>query len=106
MTLNKSVWLGSAAAILSVAAAQAADLPSRKSAPVEYVRVCSAYGAGFFFIPGTDTCLKIGGRVRADYAVVPAQDTYSALGTAAARARTVYGVNPSAIAGGDVAAGQ
>ena len=77
MTLNKSVWLGSAAAILSVAAAQAADLPSRKSAPVEYVRVCSAYGAGFFFIPGSDTCLKIGGRVRADYAYVPAKTIYS-----------------------------
>ena len=82
MTLNKSVWLGSAAAILSVAAAQAADLPSRKSAPVEYVRVCSAYGAGFFFIPGTDTCLKIGGRVRADYAYVPAKTIYkNAAGT-------------------------
>ena len=82
MTLNKSVWLGSAAAILSVAAAQAADLPSRKSAPVEYVRVCSAYGAGFFFIPGSDTCLKIGGRVRADYAYVPAKDIYkNAAGT-------------------------
>ncbi len=83
MTFNKSVLLGSAAAILSVAAAQAADLPSRKSAPVEYVRVCSAYGAGYFFIPGTDTCLKIGGRVRADYAFVPAKDIYSATGTAA-----------------------
>ena len=82
MTLNKSVWLGSAAAILSVAAAQAADLPSRKSAPVEYVRVCSAYGAGFFFIPGSDTCLKIGGRVRADYAYVPAKTIYkNAAGT-------------------------
>jgi len=67
MTLNKSVWLGSAAAIFSVAAAQAADLPSRKSAPVEYVKVCSAYGAGFFFIPGTDTCLRIGGYVRIEY---------------------------------------
>ncbi len=47
------------------------------------MKVCSAYGAGFFFIPGTDTCLKIGGRVRADYAYVPANDTYSALGTTA-----------------------
>jgi len=47
------------------------------------VKVCTAYGAGFFFIPGTDTCLKIGGRVRADYAYVPAKDTYSALGVVA-----------------------
>lgn len=33
----------------------------------EYVRVCSAHGAGFFYIPGSDTCIKIGGRVRFDY---------------------------------------
>lgn len=54
------------ALIVSVGAASAADLPARKSAPVEYVRVCSAYGAGFFYIPGTETCLRIGGRVRAE----------------------------------------
>jgi hypothetical protein len=39
----------------------------RKAAPVEYVRVCTAHGAGFFYIPGTDTCLRIGGRARAEY---------------------------------------
>ena len=83
MTFTKSILLGSATAILAVASANAADLPSRKSAPVEYVKVCSAYGAGFFFIPGTDTCLKIGGRVRADYAYVPAKAQFSALGTIA-----------------------
>ncbi|MDP3895585.1 MAG: porin, partial [Mesorhizobium sp.] len=31
--------------------------------PVEYVRICDAYGAGFFYIPGTETCLKISGYV-------------------------------------------
>ncbi len=35
--------------------------------PVQYVKICSLYGAGFFYIPGTDTCLKIGGYVRAEY---------------------------------------
>ena len=69
MKLVKSLLLGSAAGIAAVAGAQAADLPSRKAAPVEYVRVCSAYGAGFFYIPGTDTCLRVGGRVRAEYVV-------------------------------------
>lgn len=69
MKLVKSLLLGSAAGIAAVAGAQAADLPSRKAAPVEYVRVCSAYGAGFFYIPGTDTCLRVGGRVRAEYTV-------------------------------------
>jgi len=32
--------------------------------PVEYVKVCSLYGAGYYYIPGTDTCIKIGGYVR------------------------------------------
>ena len=61
------------AAGLGVAAtsAQAADLaPSQPIAdPVDYVRVCNAFGVGFFYIPGTDTCLRIAGRVRADYNV-------------------------------------
>ncbi|AOO81858.1 porin [Bosea vaviloviae] len=69
MKLVKSLLLGSAAGIAAVAGAQAADLPSRKAAPVEYVRVCSTYGAGFFYIPGTETCLRVGGRVRAEYSV-------------------------------------
>jgi hypothetical protein len=38
-----------------------------KAAAVEYVRVCSTYGAGFFYIPGTETCLRVAGRVRAEY---------------------------------------
>src|SRR6185295_6983158 len=59
--------LGSAAGLCAVAGAEAADLPVKKAAPVEYVRVCTAYGAGFFYIPGTDTCLRVGGRARAEY---------------------------------------
>ena len=31
---------------------------------VEYVKVCSLYGEGFYYIPGTDTCLRIGGYVQ------------------------------------------
>ena len=34
-----------------------------KSKPVEYVKVCPAFGPGFYYIPGSDTCLKIGGNV-------------------------------------------
>src|SRR3954463_1305278 len=60
----RSVLLGSAAGLCAVAGAQAADLPVKKAAPVEYVRICTAYGAGFFYIPGTDTCLRVGGRAR------------------------------------------
>ncbi|SFL18428.1 porin [Methylobacterium pseudosasicola] len=64
MKLLKSSLLGSAAAFAAVGAAHAADLPVKKAAPIEYVRVCSAFGAGFFYIPGTDTCLRISGRAR------------------------------------------
>ena len=68
MTKMKGLLLGAAAGLASVASAQAADLPV-KAAPVEYVKVCSLYGAGFFYIPGTDTCLKIGGylRIQSEY---------------------------------------
>lgn len=59
--------LGSAAALCAAANAQAADLPAANSAPVEYVRVCTTHGEGFFYVPGTDSCLRISGRVRADY---------------------------------------
>jgi Porin subfamily len=65
MKMVKSLLLGSAAGLVAVAGAQAADLPV-KAKPVEYVRICSLYGEGFFYIPGTDTCLKIGGWVRYD----------------------------------------
>lgn len=67
MKAIKSILLGSAAGFVSVAAAQAADLPTRKAAPIEYVRVCDAYGSGFFYIPGTDTCLRVGGAVVAEW---------------------------------------
>ena len=59
----------SASVLATVAGAQAADLPTRKAAPVQYVKICDAYGAGFFYIPGTDTCLRVGGLVLADLSV-------------------------------------
>jgi hypothetical protein len=65
MKMVKSLVLGSAAALIAVGGAQAADLPVKAKA-VEYVRVCSLYGAGFWYIPGTDTCIKIGGYLRVD----------------------------------------
>lgn len=63
MKLTKSLILGSAAMFAS-AGARAADLPV-KTKPVEYVKICSLYGAGFYYIPGTDTCMKLGGYLRA-----------------------------------------
>ncbi len=66
MKMVKSLLLGSAAGLVAVAGAQAADLPV-KAKPVEYVKICTLYGAGYYYIPGSDTCIKIGGYVRADY---------------------------------------
>ncbi|MFG1465214.1 porin [Xanthobacter sp. DSM 24535] len=66
MKMVKSLLLGSAAGLVAVAGANAADLPVKAKA-VEYVKVCSAYGAGYYYVPGTDTCLKIGGYARVDY---------------------------------------
>src|SRR5882724_7018242 len=65
MKVAKKLILGSAAGLLAIGGAQAADLPVKAKA-VEYVKICSLYGAGFFFIPGTDTCIKLGGYLRAD----------------------------------------
>jgi len=67
MKMVKSLLLGSAAGLVAVAGAQAADLPV-KAKPVQYVKICSLYGVGFYYIPGTDMCLKVGGWVRAEYA--------------------------------------
>ncbi len=61
----RNLILGSAAGLLAIGGAQAADLPVKAKA-VEYVRICSLYGAGFFYIPGTDTCIKLGGYLRVD----------------------------------------
>jgi hypothetical protein len=65
MNLVKSLILGSTATLLAVGGAQAADLPVKAKA-VEYVKVCSLYGPGFYYIPGTDTCIKLGGYLRVD----------------------------------------
>ncbi|WP_075215762.1 porin [Mongoliimonas terrestris] len=61
----KSVLLGTVAGLVAVTGAQAADLPGEAvPAAVDYVKVCDTFGTGFFYIPGTETCLDISGRVR------------------------------------------
>src|SRR3569833_508805 len=68
MKVVKSLLLGTAAGLIAVGGAQAADLPVKAKA-VEYVKVCSLYGAGFYYIPGSDTCIKLGGYLRAEVAL-------------------------------------
>src|SRR5262249_21810223 len=63
MKMVKSLLLGTAAGLIAVAGAQGAELPV-KAAPVQYVKICTLYGDGFYYIPGTDICLKVGGYVR------------------------------------------
>ncbi|NKB51153.1 MAG: hypothetical protein GKR97_02840 [Rhizobiaceae bacterium] len=63
----KSLLMGSAAALITVSAAQAADAVVAEPEPIESVRVCDMYGAGFFYIPGTEKCLAISGELRIQY---------------------------------------
>ena len=65
----RSLLLGSAAAMVAVSGAQAADAIVVEPEPVEYVRVCDAYGNGFFYIPGTETCIDFSGYIRSYYSV-------------------------------------
>jgi len=67
MTLIKSILLGSAAGIVAVASAQAADLPTKKAAPVEYVKVCNVGGITGWTLPGSDTCVKFSGYITAQF---------------------------------------
>lgn len=50
------------------APAIAADLPVAPE-PVDYVRICDAYGSRFYYIPGTETCLRVRGRLRTEFRV-------------------------------------
>ena len=63
----KSLLFGSAAALVAVSGARAADaVVVAEPEPAEYVRICDVYGTGYFYIPGTETCLRVGGYVRMD----------------------------------------
>jgi hypothetical protein len=80
MTLIKSLLLGSAAGIVAVASAQAADLPTRKGAPAaEYVKICTINVGGTpivgFTLPSSDVCLKISGYDSAQYTVSSRADS-------------------------------
>jgi hypothetical protein len=66
----KSLLLGSAAAFVAVSGARAADaVVIAEPEPMEYVRICDTYGVGYYYIPGTETCLKVSGYARYDIGV-------------------------------------
>ena len=87
MRVGKSLLLGTAAGVIVVSAAQAADLPV-KAKPIEYVKVCSLYGAGFFYIPGTDKCIKLGGYFREQWNIHGAGDSTAYMNSSARWTRT------------------
>ncbi|MGO4439296.1 porin [Rhizobium sp. RAF56] len=63
----KSFLIVSAAVLTATSGARAADaIVAAEPEPLEYVRICDAYGDSYFFIPGTETCLRIGGKVRTE----------------------------------------
>jgi hypothetical protein len=75
-----SFYIAMVLCLSSMSGSYAADVPSLQAKPaVDYVRVCSTHGAGFFYIPGTDSCLRVSGLARAGLRYVEpvsrAQDT-------------------------------
>jgi hypothetical protein len=89
MRIVKSLLLGSAAGIVAVAGAHGADMPM-KAKPVQYVKICTLYGDGYYYIPGSDTCIKFGGYVQSDYGYnVAGSRTPAYSGTQGAQDRTV-----------------
>ncbi|AQX19434.1 porin [Bartonella sp. WD16.2] len=64
---SKALLLGSAVVLAEISSAQADSTITAESKPIEYVRVCDAYGPGYFYIPGTETCIRLSGYVRADF---------------------------------------
>jgi hypothetical protein len=63
--MTKTMLLATAAGFAALTAAQAADIPV-KAKPVQFVKICPLYGDGFYYIPGTQTCIKVGGKVQLD----------------------------------------
>src|SRR5580765_6911556 len=78
-----------AASLVVLSEARAGDLPG-KPRPAEYVRTCAQDGDGFYYIPGTDTCIRIGGYARVDYGWnANSVQVPQTVGTAGAQDRTV-----------------
>lgn len=72
---------------------------SASAQPVEYVRVCDTYGAGYFYIPGTDKCIRVDdGTVRYETATGTVQEESSLAARVSdleARISDAFGNGPS-----------
>ena len=96
MTLIKSILLGSAAGIVAIAGAQAADLPTKKAAPVvQYVKICNVGGITGWTLPGSDTCVRLSGYITAQFVAGNLNTQYN-WGTTAEAAALATGLSPGA----------
>jgi hypothetical protein len=79
--------VSSAAALLFVgmASASAADavVAAPPEAPVNAVQICDAFGTGYFYIPGSETCLRLSGNI----AVTAGYDSFREAGYSSVEAR-------------------
>jgi hypothetical protein len=65
MKIPRLLFLCCAAVLVAHAPGRAAELHG-KAKPLAREKSCSAYGAGFRHVPGSDVCVKIGGWARAE----------------------------------------
>ena len=86
------IGLVATTALCAVSTAQAADIPA-VAEPINYVQACDAFGAGYFQLPGKETCIKLGGRIRANYVSHNLTDAPGVLVDAQAAVWTTNGVN-------------
>ncbi len=100
----KSLLLGSAAAMMTVsgvATANAADAVfAAEPEPMEYVKVCDTYGNGYFYIPGTETCLRFSGFVRSEFIYTDVPDTAVAASFALDPATGLVVATPASVTSG------
>jgi len=91
--MKLSTLLLSSAALVVAGSAYAADLPAKKGAPAAKAATgCSAFGAGFFQIPGGDTCIQFSGYMRSENSYT----ANTARGTAPYSLAGAYGLNVDA----------
>ncbi|MDQ0394149.1 porin [Labrys monachus] len=67
--MKKIYALSVLAGMATGSVAMAQDLPVAKAPQQDKLQACVVMGVGFWALPGTDTCLKVSGEVRADYIV-------------------------------------
>ncbi|QEN90496.1 porin [Labrys sp. KNU-23] len=96
----KAAMFGLVGLLMGSGVAHAQDLPAGKGAADSYLQACVAMGVGFWQLPGSDTCVKISGEVRADYVITrqrTREDDYTGFTTRGqigfdARTDTDYGL--------------